>query len=108
VILLPHTHEANAMIIAERLRGHVAAMSIPVGDEDESGPRVRLTVSIGVTVLDNADRELTDLLADADTALYYAKENGRNKTHAVTSSGPRTNLDQIAPAVASAPGSPNR
>ena len=108
VILLPHTHQANALIIAERLRTRIAAMSIPVDDEDESGPLVTLTVSIGVTVLDNASRELTDLLADADTALYHAKENGRNKTHAVTSSGAQAHLAQIAPAVFSTPGSPNR
>jgi diguanylate cyclase (GGDEF)-like protein len=107
-ILLPHTHQANALIIAERLRTRIAAMSIRVDDEDESGPLVKLTVSIGVSVMDNAGRELTDLLADADTALYHAKENGRNKTHALTSSGPRAHLAQIAPAVFSAPGSPNR
>ena len=107
-ILLPHTHQANALTIAERLRTRIAAMSIPVDDDDESGPSVRLTVSIGVTVLDDDSRELTDLLADADTALYYAKENGRNKTHAVTTSGPRAHMAQILPAAFSAPGSPDR
>jgi len=108
VILLPHTHQANALTIAERLRGRIADMSIPIDDDDESGPSVRLTVSIGVTVLDNDSRELTDLLADADTALYYAKENGRNKTHAVITSGPRVHMAQILPAAFSAPGSPDR
>jgi len=108
VILLPHTHQANALTIAERLRGRIADMSIPIDDDDDSGPSVRLTVSIGVTVLDNDSRELTDLLADADTALYYAKENGRNKTHAVTTSGPRVDAAQILPAAFSAPGSPDR
>jgi PleD family two-component response regulator len=29
-------------------------------------------------------RELTDLLAAADSALYHAKETGRNKTHVVS------------------------
>jgi len=108
VILLPHTHQANALTIAERLRTRIAAMSIPIDDDDESGPSVRLTLSIGVTVLDNASRDLTDLLADADTALYRAKENGRNKTHAVTTSGPRVDAAQILPAAFSAPGSPDR
>jgi len=108
VILLPHTHQANALTIAERLRGRIADMSIPIDDDDDSGPSVRLTVSIGVTVLDNDSRELTDLLADADTALYYAKENGRNKTHAVITSGPRVHMAQILPAAFSAPGSPDR
>ena len=106
-ILLPHTHQANALTIAERLRTRIAAMAIPVVDDDESGPCVKVTVSIGVTVLDNPGRKLTDLLADADTALYYAKENGRNKTHAVTTSRPRVHVAQILPAAFSAPGPPD-
>jgi diguanylate cyclase (GGDEF)-like protein len=107
-ILLPHTHQANALIIAERLRTRVAALSIPVNDDDESGPSVHLTVSIGVTVLDNASRGLADLLADADSALYRAKDSGRNKTHAVTTSGPRAHMAQVVPAAVSAPGPPDR
>jgi PleD family two-component response regulator len=33
-------------------------------------------------------RELTDLLAAADAALYYAKETGRNRTHMMTAAAP--------------------
>ncbi len=106
-ILLPHTHQANALIIAERLRTRIAAMSIPVDDDNESGPSVRLTVSIGVTVLDNASQTLADLLADADRALYRAKDNGRNKTDAETRSGPPTHMAQVVPAAVSAPGPPD-
>jgi diguanylate cyclase (GGDEF)-like protein len=79
-VLLPHAREADALSIAERLRVHVASLSIPVHD-DESGPLVRVTISVGVAALDGAARELTDLLAAADAALYHAKETGRNKTH---------------------------
>jgi diguanylate cyclase (GGDEF)-like protein len=83
-ILLPHAREADALNVAERLRRHVAAMSVPVGDDAESGPFVKLTISVGVAALDGASRELTDMLAAADAALYYAKETGRNKTHVIT------------------------
>ena len=34
--------------------------------------------------LDGERRELTDMLAAADSALYYAKETGRNRTHVIT------------------------
>jgi diguanylate cyclase (GGDEF)-like protein len=88
VILLPNAREADAINIAERLRVHIAAMSIPVNDNDKSGPYVRLTISVGVAALDGAGHELTDLLAAADSALYHAKETGRNKTHAVTATAP--------------------
>ena len=81
-VLLPHAREADALSVAERLRAHIAAMSIPVGDDIVSGPFVKLTISVGVAGnLDGASRELTDILAAADAALYYAKETGRNRTH---------------------------
>ena len=81
VVLLPHTREADALTIAERLRAHIAATSIPIQDSALPGACIRLTVSIGVAALDAAGAELTDLLAAADAALYHAKQNGRNQTH---------------------------
>jgi diguanylate cyclase (GGDEF)-like protein len=85
-VLLPHAREPDAISIAERLRTHVAGMAIPVDDLDESAGYVRLTISVGVASLDGVSRELTDMMAAADAALYHAKETGRNKTHAVTAS----------------------
>ena len=38
VILLPQAREVDAINVAERLRAHIASMSIPVGDDIESGP----------------------------------------------------------------------
>lgn len=87
VVLLPHAGEADAMAIAERLRTHIAGMVIAV--DPDQGTSITLTVSVGVAALDGTARELTDLLAAADSALYYAKENGRNKTHAMAAVGLR-------------------
>ena len=83
-ILLPHACEVDALHLAERCRAHIAALSIPVGDDAESGPFVKLTISAGVALLDGPSCELTDMLVAADAALYYAKKNGRNKTHVAT------------------------
>ena len=85
-ILLPHAREVDALTVAERLRVYIAGLSIPVRDNDEAGPSVKLTISVGVAALEGASRELTDMLAAADAALYHAKETGRNKTHVVTAS----------------------
>jgi diguanylate cyclase (GGDEF)-like protein len=92
-ILLPHTREIDAINVAERLRAHVASMAIPVSDHDESAGHITLTISVGVAALDGSsrtltapdgsNRELADLLAAADAALYHAKETGRNKTHVI-------------------------
>jgi diguanylate cyclase (GGDEF)-like protein len=90
-LLLPQARELDALNVAERLRSHVAGLAIPIDDEDESAGCIRLTISVGVASLDGESRELTDLMAAADAALYYAKETGRNKTH-VVSAGLRTLL----------------
>ena len=86
VVLLPQAREQDALNVAERLRAHIAGLSIPVDDGDESAGFVRLTISVGVASLDGESRELTDLLAAADAALYHAKETGRNKTHVISAS----------------------
>jgi diguanylate cyclase (GGDEF)-like protein len=84
VILLPHAREPDAFSVAERLRSHIASLSVPVSDGNEAGPHVTVTISVGVASLESAGRELTDLVAAADAALYYAKETGRNRTHMMT------------------------
>ena len=48
---------------------HIAGMSVPVSDDGKPEDCIRLTVSVGVAALDDTNRELTDLLAAADSAL---------------------------------------
>ena len=100
VILLPQTREENALSIAERLRMHIADMSVPVSG-DKPDDCLRLTVSVGVASLNDANRELTDLIAAADAALYIAKQTGRNKTQIADANAP---LAQIIPVARHAPG----
>jgi diguanylate cyclase (GGDEF)-like protein len=84
VLLMAQTTEAGAMKIAERLRGQVESLAVPVDDRADS-PVVKVTISIGVTALTGGEtRELTDLLAAADSALYTAKQGGRNRVAAAS------------------------
>ena len=99
-ILLPQTREDHALSIADRLRTHIAGMSVPVSDDGKPENGIRLTVSVGVAPLDDTNRELTDLLAAADSALYLAKQAGRNRTHLANTSAP---LAQVIPAARPAP-----
>ncbi len=86
VMLLPHTRAVDALRIAERVRAHIAELpfqtSGAVGTE-----RVPVTVSIGVAALDaGSRRELPELLAAADAALYRAKASGRDQVQMISTS----------------------
>jgi diguanylate cyclase (GGDEF)-like protein len=79
VLLLAQTDEDDAIKVAERLRQHIGDLSVPIDDRPEA-PCVEVTISIGVSAMERSDpRDLTDLLAAADSALYRAKQAGRNR-----------------------------
>lgn len=86
--LLPHTSALDAYGIAERIREHIAVMSLDVGDPPD-GRQVQVTVSLGVAALGpdwstTSGSQLTDLLAAADRALYQAKRAGRDRVCVVS------------------------
>ena len=83
VMLLPHTRAVDALRIAERVRAQIAALPVYAGQ----GERVPVTVSIGVAALDaGSHRQLPDLLAAADAALYRAKASGRDQVQMISTS----------------------
>ena len=75
-VLLPNTDESGAMIMADRIRRAVLALSI----EHDASPAKVATISAGVgSWAPNAlDIGLEVLMQDADRALYRAKNDGRN------------------------------
>ncbi|MBI3283850.1 MAG: GGDEF domain-containing protein [Burkholderiales bacterium] len=74
VCVLPETGDAEAVLCAERLRLCLAALGIAT----EQG-NLQFTVSIGVAVLNSRHADWDALLKDADSALYRAKREGRNR-----------------------------
>jgi diguanylate cyclase (GGDEF)-like protein/PAS domain S-box-containing protein len=81
VLILPETLRPRAVQIAERLRRSVASCSIPTSqvNGDVPGVILKITVSIGVAVLQPDDAKLAVLVNRADQALYQAKHAGRNR-----------------------------
>ena len=73
-VILPHTDEEHAWLLAERLRRRVQKLSF-----SHEGKRFTVTTSIGVASLKPGGfRRNVDLVAEADRALYLAKASGRN------------------------------
>jgi diguanylate cyclase (GGDEF)-like protein len=86
-ILLPQTGREEAKRISERLRDHIAGEPIAIESGSQEGFVFRLTVSIGVAVLNESRRALAELVYAADSALNQAKSTGWNKV-CVLSDGP--------------------
>ena len=75
-VVLADKDQQSAMIVAERIRNAVAELKFTSAFEQE----FQLTISIGVSVLDNRELDIEAMLAEADHALYQAKGQGRNQT----------------------------
>ncbi len=73
-VLMPRSSKKDAHEIAERVLGSIAKEQVKTRD----GLKLDITVSIGVSALDEGDN-LASLLKRADEALYRSKENGRNR-----------------------------
>lgn len=70
-MILNHCSEANAINKAETIREHIEALDI-------NG--IKVTASIGVASLpENTDCDFSALFKAADTAVYRAKDSGRNR-----------------------------
>jgi diguanylate cyclase (GGDEF)-like protein len=64
----------NGIAIAERIRTSFAEATEAVNGRPVGG-----TVSIGMAICDGGPLDVAGLLAQADEALYCAKERGRNR-----------------------------
>jgi diguanylate cyclase (GGDEF)-like protein len=73
-VLLPHTDAAQALVLADKLRAAVEALSVPI-----AGRTLQVTASIGVAIGREADESILDIQQRADRAMYQAKAMGRNR-----------------------------
>ena len=78
-IVFPGTSVADVRRISERMRDRIAGESIAIESGAQAGFVFRLTISIGVAVMNETRRALTELIGAADSALDEAKGTGWNK-----------------------------
>lgn len=72
-VLLPETSASAGIVAAERVRQAIEALVVPF----EGGP-IQFTVSAGVAQFDPSQGGWEAMMRRADTAMYVAKEHGRN------------------------------
>lgn len=85
-ILLPKTGRNEAQRISERLRDHVAGEPIAIESGSHAGYVFRMTVSIGVAVLNESRRALAELIGAADEALGQARRTGWSRVYVLPDS----------------------
>ena len=74
LVICPESGSEEAVLVAERIRRIVHAKAIGDGMAE-----VSVTLSAGVGIRDEDDKNADTLFSRADTALYKAKEEGRNR-----------------------------
>jgi diguanylate cyclase (GGDEF)-like protein len=85
-VLLAQTDAVQALAITQRLRDQVSSTVVESGAAPD-GPQVHCTASIGLAALPGDAASLTEILALADSALYRAKNAGRDRVAVMTEDG---------------------
>lgn len=76
VVVMPETDMSFACMVAERLRQDVADKPFELSGDSQA---IDVTISVGVSTIENESDTGDDLLKRADQALYRAKRDGRNR-----------------------------
>lgn len=89
-VILPYANSTEAFAVAERLRILIEDQDIAIQDNLN---KIKVTASLGCSTFPVDAQTENALMAEADAALYRAKESGRNRvcTAAATQKIPITN-----------------
>jgi diguanylate cyclase (GGDEF)-like protein len=75
VVLLREVDRGTAVALAERIRSTLQSSTIGYGSLE-----ISVTVSVGIAIVNETDRDVQDMIERADQGLYLAKNTGRNRT----------------------------
>ncbi len=76
LILLPDTDIKGGEILSEKIRKRIADIKIQIGDKTYYS----LTITLGLSVYDDTDKTIEQLLKEVDLALYKGKKEGKNRS----------------------------
>lgn len=94
-VFLPNTIEQNAVELAENLRIAIESMmpQVTMNELEKQPFNLRVTASIGVASITNWHESMQVVQHRADTAMYAAKQQGRNRVSVFIASEPELNSD---------------
>ncbi|WP_295387809.1 EAL domain-containing protein [uncultured Thiodictyon sp.] len=75
-LVLPECSDADALVVAERVQAAVRSILVR-----EGGRVHRVTASIGIALFPDQGQEPQEILANADLAMFQAKEKGRGRCY---------------------------
>jgi len=76
VVILPDADKEKILYIADRLRVAVEALTTPATEKLSAR---NVTISLGASNIKGKHSNLSDMIKTADTALFSAKDQGRNR-----------------------------
>jgi len=76
-LILPHTNIEQALVFAERLRRKIDGYEYP-GNPDKP---LHVTISLGLAEFPLMAQDKVSFIKKADLALYYSKNDGRNRVN---------------------------
>ncbi len=76
-VILPNTNFEAALAMAETIRSNVESAQFPLSDGTTP---TKVTISLGVaSIIPTNNDTISELISKSDSALYAAKESGRNR-----------------------------
>ena len=77
VVVLPHTDAEGALIVTTAIQKAIASLQLP---HVKSQVSKYITISLGISsLIPSPETSVDELIAQADQALYQAKQQGRNR-----------------------------
>lgn len=88
---------SQGLVAAERIRSGIENYEFSVIRQGKPSEKHRITISIGVASFPNDSRDPIELVEMADSALYHAKREGRNRVCAYRELSPEEAVRSLPP-----------
>jgi diguanylate cyclase len=85
----------QALVAAERIRAEVERFEFSIVKKDLPGQKHKITISIGISSFPEDSNDPIELVEMADSALYRAKNEGRNRVRAYRDISPEEQNCQL-------------